>query len=148
MKKYYILYAILAAVIGYAVCDIAKSSKHVCVDAAHAICDGHCECDGFGCPKPTITVIDMHQDNEGRPLYSIKTDEDQVYTYLYAEEIAQGLLTGNWDGDESLRLFPQYQYQLTLDPDTLVVTDFDRHVASIPYNKLGVLEDILIKDNE
>jgi predicted restriction endonuclease len=123
--------------------------NHACVDKAHVICDGECECDGLSCPKPVITVIPMYQNKEGRLLFTVKTDNGQVFTHMYAEEIAKALITGDFDApNEDLRLFPAYQYQVTLDPDNIVITDFDRHVASVPYSKIGLLDSIFIKDNE
>ena len=100
-------------------------------------------------PKGEVVIKQMSEVSEdGRPLYFVITDKGQMFDYLYAEEIANGLLTGNWNPDETLRLYPQYQYQLTLDPDSLVVSDFGRIVATIPYNQTGVLDSVFIADNE
>lgn len=102
-------------------------------------------------PKGQVVIKQMSELSEdGRRMYYVITEEGQEFDYMYAEEIAQALITDDWDKavNEDLRLFPRYQYQLTLEDDSLVVSDFDRHVASIPYNKIGKLNDVLIADNE
>ena len=102
-------------------------------------------------PKGQVVIKQMSELSEdGRRMYYVITEEGQEFDYLYAEEIAQALITDNWNKaiNEDLRLFPRYQYQLTLEDDSLIVTDFDRHVASLPYNKIGKLDDVLIADNE
>jgi archaeosine-15-forming tRNA-guanine transglycosylase len=102
-------------------------------------------------PKGQVVIKQMSELSEdGRRMYYVITEEGQEFDYLYAEEIAQALITDNWNKaiNEDLRLFPRYQYQLTLEDDSLIVTDFNRHVASLPYNKIGKLDDVLIADNE
>lgn len=102
-------------------------------------------------PKGQVVIKQMSELSEdGRRMYYVITEEGQEFDYLYAEEIAQALITDDWDKavNEDLRLFPRYQYQLTLEDDSLIVTDFDRHVASVPYEKIGVLNNIFIADNE
>lgn len=102
-------------------------------------------------PKGQVVIKQMSELSEdGRRMYYVITEEGQEFDYMYAEEIAQALITDDWDKatNEDLRLFPRYQYQVTLDEDSVTITDFDRHVASVPYNKIGVLEDVFIADNE
>jgi archaeosine-15-forming tRNA-guanine transglycosylase len=102
-------------------------------------------------PKGQVVIKQMSELSEdGRRMYYVITEEGQTFDYLYAEEIAQALITDDWNKaiNEDLRLFPRYQYQLTLEDDSLIVTDFDRHVASLPYEKIGKLGDVLIADNE
>ena len=102
-------------------------------------------------PKGQVVIKQMSELSEdGRRMYYVITEEGQEFDYMYAEEIAQALITDDWDKavNEDLRLFPRYQYQLTLEDDSLIVTDFDRHVASLPYNTIGKLDDVLIADNE
>ena len=43
-----------------------------------------------------------------------------------------------------------YYYHVILEEDSLVIADCmeGRHVASVPYDKIGILDSIFIADNE
>lgn len=48
-----------------------------------------------------IVIIPMNEDNEGRELYILKTN-DSTYTHMYAEEIAMSLLRDSVVVDEMI----------------------------------------------
>ena len=48
-------------------------------------------------------VIENAGDVEGRKTYHVKVG-DKTYEYMYAEEIANGLKTGDWLYNEDLKL--------------------------------------------
>jgi len=52
----------------------------------------------------TNIIIKPIGDNEGRPYYSVYMPNGIVHEYMYAEEIARGLLENNWAADEDLIL--------------------------------------------
>ena len=52
----------------------------------------------------TNIIIKPTGDNEGRPYYSVYMPNGIVHEYMYAEEIARGLLENNWAADEDLIL--------------------------------------------
>lgn len=58
-------------------------------------------CDAYSSTGITITPTG---DNEGRPYYSVYMSDGTVHEYMYAEEIARGLLENNWSPDEDLIL--------------------------------------------
>lgn len=43
---------------------------------------------------------------------------------------------------------PGYEYQITLEPDSLILTQGKRHIAIIGYDQIGKLDSIFIADNE
>ena len=59
------------------------------------------ECDASSLTNITIKLTG---DNEGRPYYSVYMSNGTVHEYMYAEEIARGLLEDNWSADEDLIL--------------------------------------------
>jgi len=58
-------------------------------------------CDAY---SSTGIIIKPTGDNEGRPYYSVYMSDGTVHEYMYAEEIARGLLENNWSADEDLIL--------------------------------------------
>ena len=40
----------------------------------------------------------------GRPTYSVIFDDEKALDFMYAEEIANGLLTNNWEPNEDLKI--------------------------------------------
>lgn len=40
------------------------------------------------------------------------------------------------------------EYQLVIEDDSIIISDFGRRVGSIPLNKTGEVGNLLIKDNE
>lgn len=40
------------------------------------------------------------------------------------------------------------EYQVNLEMDHIVLMDNGRHVATLPYNQIGTLENVFIIDNE
>jgi len=52
----------------------------------------------------TNIIIKPTGDNESRPYYSVYMPNGIVHEYMYAEEIARGLLENNWAADEDLIL--------------------------------------------
>lgn len=41
-----------------------------------------------------------------------------------------------------------YYYHVTLEDDSIIISDHGRHVASVPYEQIGVLDSIFVTDNE
>ena len=41
-----------------------------------------------------------------------------------------------------------YYYHITLEDTAMIITDHGRFVASVPYEKTGVLDSIFVDDNE
>lgn len=95
-----------------------------------------------------VVIVDEHSDNDGRPMFTVKLTNGRVLEYMYAEEIAQGLLDGEWASDEDLTLTHSYSYEILLEQDSLHIVDKSRVVAVVGYNQIGVLDSIFIKDNE
>lgn len=95
-----------------------------------------------------IVIVDEHSDNDGRPMFTVKLANGRVLEHMYAEEIAQGLLDGEWASDEDLTLTHSYTYEVLLEQDSLHIVDKARVVAVVGYNQIGVLDSIFIKDNE
>lgn len=93
-------------------------------------------------------VITEQSDDDGRPTFKVKLPDGTVHEYFYAEEIAHSLITGTWQTDEDLRLAYASEYQVTLEPDSMMIYDWKRLVAAVPYSKTGVLDSIFMKDNE
>ena len=95
-----------------------------------------------------VVIVDEHSDNDGRPMFTVKLANGRVLEHMYAEEIAQGLLDGEWASDEDLTLTHSYTYEVLLEQDSLHIVDKARVVAVVGYNQIGVLDSIFIKDNE
>ena len=70
------------------------------------------------------------------------------YVELKPEQIAFFLKSGEINPDTAWVLHPQSEYQLTIEEDYIIVSDFNRPVAQLPLNQTGKLGNILIKDNE
>jgi hypothetical protein len=98
--------------------------------------------------RPDAIIISEHSDNDGRPMFTVKLPNGTTLQHVYAEEIAQGLLDGQWKYDEDMTLVPMSCYQVTLEPDSLHINDRNRKVAIVSYKDIGVLDSIFIKDNE
>jgi len=54
--------------------------------------------------KPKSIEITFMDSAEGRPIYCVHLADSTVLDSMYPEEIAHGLLTGNWEYDEMLKL--------------------------------------------
>jgi hypothetical protein len=59
------------------------------------------DCDAY---SSNGIIIKPTGDNEGRPYYSVYMSDGTIHEYMYAEEIARGLLENNWTADEDLIL--------------------------------------------
>lgn len=97
--------------------------------------------------KPDAVIV-YEESNEGRPMFNVKLANGRVIEHMYAEEIAQGLLSGQWEYNESMVLVPEVSYQVTLEPDSIHIKDRNRMVAAVSYKQIGILDSIFIKDNE
>lgn len=97
---------------------------------------------------PNSIVLVKTDSNDHRPVYTVIFEDDKTEDYMYAEEIAYGLTTGIWRSDEDLKIAYDSEYQLWLEPDSLLIWDGDRKVAAIPYNQIGVLDSLFRKENE
>ena len=49
-------------------------------------------------------VVDIHDTNDGRPLFNVVFPDGKVLERMYAEEIAGSLLQGKWSYNEDLKL--------------------------------------------
>lgn len=61
-------------------------------------------CDAYSSTLTPTYFIQPTGDNEGRPYYSVHMSDGTIHEYMYAEEIARGLLENNWSPDEDLVL--------------------------------------------
>jgi hypothetical protein len=108
----------------------------------------------FSCSKPckhTIpnSIVLVPTDTvEGRPVFTVIFEDEKTLELMYSEEIAHGLITGDWRPDEDLRIAPASEYQVILEPDSIMIYDWKRLVAAVPYKKAGVLDSVFMKDNE
>jgi len=41
-----------------------------------------------------------------------------------------------------------WHYQVTLEDSAMVISDHGRHVATVPYEKTGVLDSVFMADNQ
>jgi hypothetical protein len=94
-----------------------------------------------------IFVITEESDEE-RPMFTVILPGGRVLEHYYAEEIAMGLIDGKWETNQDLIITETSEYQLFLEDSTVSVYSFSRKVASVPYNKIGVLDSIFIEDNK
>ena len=81
----------------YVQCDAYKTHYKAVKPEKHK----HVKCDAYSSNGIVITPTG---DNEGRPYYSVYMSDGTVHEYMYAEEIARGLLENNWTPDEDLIL--------------------------------------------
>lgn len=81
----------------YVQCDAYKTRYKAVKPEKHK----HVKCDAY---SSNGIVIKLTGDNEGRPYYSVYMSDGTVHEYMYAEEIARGLLENNWTPDEDLIL--------------------------------------------
>jgi hypothetical protein len=95
-----------------------------------------------------IIVINEYDSTDNRPMFTVVLPNGTVHDHMFAEEVAQGLIDGKWYRCEDIRLAYMSEYQVFLEPDSIMIYDFARKVAAVPYNKTGVLDSIFIKDNE
>jgi hypothetical protein len=98
--------------------------------------------------KSNITIISENDSTDSRPMFTVKLANGTIHDHMFAEEIAQGLLNGKWTRNEDLTITETSEYQLFLEPDSLMIYSFQRKVAAVPYKQTGVLDSIFIKDNE
>lgn len=70
------------------------------------------------------------------------------YVELKPEQIALFLKSGEIPKDTTWVIYPQCEYQLTMEDDYILIEDFGRPVAKVPYAKTGDIGKILIKENE
>jgi hypothetical protein len=95
-----------------------------------------------------VIIITEQSDDDGRPTFKVKLPDGTVHEYFYAEEIAHSLITGTWQTDQDLRLAYASEYQVILEPDSMMIYDWKRLVAAVPYSKTGVLDSVFIADNQ
>ena len=101
------------------------------------------------CNVPSNSIVITQEDNNDiRPMFTVKLPNGRTYTHFYAEEIAHALVTDKWINNEDLRLSYASEYQVNLEPDSIMIYDYSRKVAAVPYEKAGILDSIFIKDNE
>jgi hypothetical protein len=93
-------------------------------------------------------IVIIEESDEERPMFTVKLPDGRVLEHFFAEEIAQGLIDGKWKNNEDLVITETSEYQLFLEPDSMMIYSFGRKVAAVPYHKTGVLDSIFIADNE
>ena len=72
-----------------------------------------------------------------------------VYIYDRISTPGNYFKIGMSNGSEVyLRATPEYEYQLYIEDDKLIIESFGRFVDSIYLNSSGKLGEILVKDNE
>jgi hypothetical protein len=70
------------------------------------------------------------------------------YVNLKPEQIALFLKSGEIPEDTTWVIYPQCEYQLTMEDKEIVIEDFGRPVLRLPYEQTGKLGELLIKHNE
>jgi hypothetical protein len=99
---------------------------------------------------------DVYLDDEEYLIYpSDSTDKwnivfpsDDLYVDLKPEQIALFLKSGEIPKDTTWVIYPQCEYQLTMEDNYILIEDFGRPIGKIPYNKAGDIGKLLLKDNE
>jgi len=85
-------------------------------------------------------------ENDGK--WNIIFPSDDLYINLKPEQIAVFLKSGEIPEDTTWVVYPQCEYQLTMEDNYILLEDFGRPVAKIPYEKAGDIGKELLKDNE
>lgn len=98
-------------------------------------------------PIKTGYVIYPSEEKEGK-WNIVFPQTDDLYVNLKPEQIAMFLKSGEIPEDTTWVVYPQCEYQLTVDEEHIIVKDFGRPVTKLFYSETGKLADILIKDNE
>jgi len=80
--------------------------------------------------------------------WCIAFPNDELYVDLKPEQIALFLKSGEIPADTTWEIYPQCEYQLTMEDTTIIVESFGRPVCELPYSQTGKLGKALIKDNE
>jgi hypothetical protein len=70
------------------------------------------------------------------------------YVNLKPEQIAVFLKSGEIPSDTTWVIYPQCEYQLTMEDHYILIEDFGRPVAKVPYEKAGDIGKTLLKENE
>lgn len=107
-------------------------------------------------PIPTRVYPDDYLDDQEYVIYpSDSTDKwniifpsGDLYVELKPEQIALFMKSGEINPDTTWVIYPQCEYQLTLEDKEIVVQDFGRPVIRVPYEKAGPIGKALIEDNE
>lgn len=103
-----------------------------------------------------LRFSDVYLDDEEYLIYpSDSTDKWNIifpsgdeYSNLKPEQIALFLKSGEIPNDTTWVIYPQCEYQLTMEDKTIIVESFGRPVCELPYNQTGKLGNLLIKDNK
>ena len=100
--------------------------------------------------------IDEHNDEEyviypsdsldGK--WNLLFSSGDLYIDLKPEQIAVFFKSGEIPIDTTWVVYPQCEYQLTMEDKTIIVEDFGRPICELPYNQTGKLGELLLKDNE
>jgi hypothetical protein len=80
--------------------------------------------------------------------WNISFPSGDLYIDLKPEQIAVFLKSGEIPMDTTWVVYPQCEYQLTMEDTTIVISDFGRPVCELPYNQTGKIAKALLKDNE
>jgi hypothetical protein len=70
------------------------------------------------------------------------------YVDLKPEQLAVFLKSGEIPSDTTWVIYPQCEYQLTMEDHYILIEDFGRPVAKVPYEKAGDIGKTLLKENE
>jgi hypothetical protein len=122
----YLLSVLIAFIIGYVSCVVVDRTTQDRPDA----------------------IIVYEGSDEDRPMYTVTLPSGKKLENMYAEEIAQGLMDGKWEFNQDLTIAFTSEYQLTLEPDSLVIYNGPRKVAMVHYDQTGILDSIFIADNQ
>lgn len=140
MKKIYLVLTILinSAAIGFLVYDMLKNNPE------------------FRSVSTTSPYPDVYLDDEEYLIYpSDSTDKWNIvfpggdeFVNLKPEQIALFLKSGEINPDTTWVIYPQCEYQLTMEDKDIIIEDFGRQIIRIPYNQAGKIGQALLKDNE
>jgi hypothetical protein len=100
----------------------------------------------FSCSKSdgkSYVVVNSGVDDENRPLFNVMFANGFICKDFYAEEVANGLITGQWKRNQDLVITESSEFQLFMEEDSVVIYDFGRKLGTIANGECNKLDDIL-----
>jgi hypothetical protein len=89
-----------------------------------------------------VIVTELWDDDEGRPIFNVKAN-GVLYEHFYAEEVANGLITGQWKRNQDLVITESSEFQLFMEEDSIIIYDFGRKLGTIANGECNKLDNIL-----
>jgi len=100
----------------------------------------------FSCSKSdgkSYVVVNSGVDDENRPLFNVMFANGYICKDFYAEEVANGLITGQWKRNQDLVITESSEFQLFMEEDSVVIYDFGRKLGTIANGECNKLDNIL-----